>query len=66
MDIYGCEEWGIRGNAIYFERCFQEAETNSTLPDNPDMKAVAAFVENINYRVVTGKVEHQKGLPWRS
>lgn len=49
-----------------FERRFQEAETNSTLPDNPDMKAVAAFVENINYRVVTGKVEHQKGLPWRS
>lgn len=39
-----------------YERRFHEAEENSTLPDNPDMKAVGAFVENINRRVVTGEI----------
>ena len=39
-----------------YERRFHEAEVRSTLPDNPDMKAVEAFVEGINRRVVTGEI----------
>ena len=36
-----------------YERRFHEAETNSVLPDNPDMEAVGVFVESINRRVIT-------------
>ncbi|MBQ8053254.1 MAG: nucleotidyltransferase domain-containing protein [Lachnospiraceae bacterium] len=39
-----------------YEQRFHEAEARSILPDNPDMKAVGAFVENINRRVVTGEI----------
>ena len=39
-----------------YERRFQEAEINSTLPDGPDMEAVGTFVESINRRVVTGEL----------
>ena len=39
-----------------YEHCFQEAEKNSILPDNPDMEAVGAFVESINRRIVTGEI----------
>ena len=52
---------GILTPAFYeivadYERRFHEAEKNSDLPDNPDMEAVAAFVESINRRVVTGEI----------
>jgi hypothetical protein len=52
---------GILTPAFYeivtdYERRFREAEKNSFLPDNPDMEAVAAFVESINRRVVTGEI----------
>ena len=39
-----------------YEQRFHEAEARSILPDNPDMKAVGAFVESINRRVVTGEI----------
>ncbi len=39
-----------------YEQRFHEAEARGILPDNPDMKAVGAFVENINRRVVTGEI----------
>ena len=39
-----------------YEQRFHEAETHSFLPDQPDMKAVGAFVESINRRVVTGEI----------
>ena len=39
-----------------YEQHFHEAEARSILPDNPDMKAVGAFVESINRRVVTGEI----------
>lgn len=39
-----------------YEQRFHEAEARSILPDNPDMKTVGAFVENINRRVVTGEI----------
>lgn len=39
-----------------YEQRFHEAEAHSILPDNPDMKAVGAFVESINRRVVTGEI----------
>ncbi len=39
-----------------YEQRFHEAEVRSVLPDNPDMKAVGAFVESINRRVVTGEI----------
>ena len=39
-----------------YEQRFHEAEAHSILPDNPDMKAVEAFVESINRRVVTGEI----------
>jgi tetrahydromethanopterin S-methyltransferase subunit F len=29
---------------------------NSSLPDNPDMRAIEEFVESINRRVVTGEI----------
>ena len=52
---------GILTPAFYeivadYERRFHEAEKNSFLPDNPEMEAVAAFVESINRRVVTGEI----------
>ena len=52
---------GILTPAFYeivtdYERRFHEAEKNSDLPDNPDMEAVAAFVESINRRVVAGEI----------
>ena len=52
---------GILTPAFYeivtdYERRFREAEKNSFLPDNPDMEAVAAFVESINRRVVAGEI----------
>lgn len=52
---------GILTPAFYeivtdYEQRFHEAEKNSILPDNPDMEAVAAFVESINRRVVTGEI----------
>ena len=52
---------GILTPAFYeivtdYERRFHEAEKISALPDNPDMEAVAAFVESINRRVVTGEI----------
>ena len=39
-----------------YERRFHEAEIHSLLPDQPDVKAVGAFVESINRRVVTGEI----------
>ena len=33
-----------------------EAEIHSLLPDQPDVKAVGAFVESINRRVVTEEI----------
>ena len=39
-----------------YERRFHEAEIHSLLPDQPDMKAVGAFVESINRRVVTEEI----------
>ena len=39
-----------------YEHRFHEAEARSVLPDNPEMKAVGAFVESINRRVVTGEI----------
>ena len=39
-----------------YERRFHEAEERSILPDSPDMEAVAAFVESVNRRVVTGEI----------
>ena len=44
-----------------YERRFHEAEMQSTLPDNPDMEAVGAFVESINRRVVTDDPAVNKG-----
>ncbi len=35
-----------------YEKKFEETEKNSTLPDNPDMDQVEAFVERINRHVV--------------
>ena len=35
-----------------YEQRFERAERESTLPDNPDMDAVEAFVEKINRQVV--------------
>ncbi len=42
--------------AADYERHFQEAADRSTLPDQPDMKAIGAFVEDVNRRVVTGEL----------
>ena len=39
-----------------YERRFHDAEMNSSLPDNPDMRAIEEFVESINRRVVTGEI----------
>ena len=39
-----------------YEQRFQEAESHSILPDNPDMKAIGTFVESINRCVVTGEI----------
>lgn len=36
-----------------YERRFAEAEKRSALPDNPDMDAIGAFVEEINRRSIT-------------
>ena len=52
---------GILTPAFYeivtdYERRFHEAEKNSILPDNPDMDAIATFVESINRRIVTGEI----------
>ncbi len=44
-----------------YDRRFHEAEMQSTLPDNPDMEAVGAFVESINRRVVTDDPAVNKG-----
>ena len=44
-----------------YERRFHEAEMQSTLPDNPDMEAVGAFVESINRRVVTDDPAVKRG-----
>ena len=35
-----------------YERKFEEAARKTTLPDNPDMKKVGAFVERINRHAV--------------
>ena len=50
-------EDGIFTPAFYdivaeYEQRFERAERGSTLPDNPDMDAVEAFVEKINRQVV--------------
>ena len=50
-------EDGIFTPAFYdivaeYEQRFERAERESTLPDNPDMDAVEAFVEKINRQVV--------------
>ena len=39
-----------------YEQRFHDAEMNSSLPDNPDMRAIEEFVESINRRVVTGEI----------
>lgn len=39
-----------------YERRFDEAAARTALPDNPDMRAVEAFVERINRYVVTGEL----------
>ena len=39
-----------------YEARFAEAERRSTLPDEPDMKAIGQFVEDVNRRVVTGDI----------
>ena len=35
-----------------YEKEFAEAERSSTLPDNPDMEKVEAFVESVNRRII--------------
>lgn len=35
---------------------FEEAESGSTLPDEPDVEAIAQFVESVNRRVVMGDI----------
>ena len=39
-----------------YERRFDEAAKNTTLPDNPDMNAVEQFVERVNRFAVTGEL----------
>lgn len=41
-----------------YEARFAEAESRSTLPENPDREAVGRFVETINRYVVTGEWNH--------
>ena len=40
-----------------YEHRFREAEINTSLPDQPDLDRIGAFVESINRRVVTGEIE---------
>lgn len=51
------QEGGIMDSEFYdileeYERRFQEAATRTTLPDNPDMDKLGAFVEHINRHAV--------------
>lgn len=41
-----------------YEARFAEAESHSTLPENPDIEAVGKFVETINRYVITGELNH--------
>lgn len=54
-------EDGVLNDTFYkivsdYKARFAEAEKNSTLPDNPDMEKVEAYVESVNRRVVTGEI----------
>ena len=49
------------GDAFYeivneYRQRFCEAEEQCILPENPDMEAVEAFVEDVNRRVVYGEI----------
>ena len=48
---------GILNDKFYeivsdYQERFESAEKHSSLPDEPDMKAVEKFVESVNRRVV--------------